>query len=104
MTYQPRKPTDFGIEMHTTTCADSQVCLNAEVSEGKETEATKEYREHVGQSTASLLRQRKPWKGSGRIVVADSFYGSCQTAEWLMDELGLHSLLAVKTGHRGFPK
>ena len=42
-------------------------------------------------------------KGSGRIVIADSFFGSCQTAEWLMDELGLYCILAIKTRHRGFP-
>lgn len=46
----------------------------------------------------------KPYKGTGRIVIADSFFGSCQTAEWLMDELGLYCILAIKTGHRGFPK
>jgi hypothetical protein len=50
------------------------------------------------------LRLCKPWRGTGRIVIADSFFGSCQTAEWLMDELGLYCILAIKTGHRGFPK
>ena len=50
------------------------------------------------------LRLCKPYKGSGRVVIADSFFGNCQTVEWLMDELGLYSILAIKTGHRGFPK
>ncbi len=102
--YQPRKPTKYGIEMKTTACAESGLCVNAELAEGKERDATKEYREEVGQSTAVTLRLCKPWKGTGRVVVADSYFGSCQTAEWLMDELGLYSILAVKTGHRGFPK
>lgn len=48
MAYQPRKPTEFGIEMHTTTCAESKVMVNAEVSEGKEREALKDYRDQVG--------------------------------------------------------
>ncbi len=102
--YQPRKPTEYGIEMKTTTCTESGLCVNAELAEGKLRDALKEYRDQVGQSTAVTLRQCKPWKGSGRVVVADSFFGSCQTAEWLMDELGLYSILAVKTGHRGYPK
>jgi hypothetical protein len=51
-----------------------------------------------------VLRLCSPWKGTGRVVIADSFFGSCQTAEWLMDELGLHSILAVKAGHRSYPK
>ena len=50
------------------------------------------------------LRLYKDYSGSARVVIADSYFGSCQTAEWLMDELGLYSILAVKTGHRGFPK
>lgn len=36
--------------------------------------------------------------------MADSWFGSCRTAEWLMDVLGLHSILAIKTGHSGYPK
>ncbi len=102
--YQPRKPTEYGIEMKTAACAESSLCLHAELTEGKVRDAEKEYRDQVGQSTAVTLRLTKLWAGSGRVVIADSFYGSCQTAEWLMDELGLYCILAVKTGHRGFPK
>lgn len=58
----------------------------------------------MGQSTAVTLRLCKDYTGTCRIVIADSFFGSCQTAEWLMDELGLYCILAIKTGHRGFPK
>ncbi len=90
--------------MKTCACSDSGLCINAELTEGKVRDAEKEYRDEVGQSTAVTLRLCKPWSGTGRCVIADSFFGSCQTAEWLMDELGLHSILAVKTGHRGFPK
>lgn len=102
--YQPRKPTQYGIELKTCCCADSGVMINAELTEGKVRDAEKEYRDQVGQSTAVTLRMAKPWKGTGRVVIADSFFGSCQTAEWLMDELGLYSILAIKTGHRGYPK
>lgn len=58
----------------------------------------------MGQSTAVTLRLCKPYAFSGRIVIADSYFGSCQTAEWLMDEVGLYCILAIKTGHRGYPK
>lgn len=104
VTYQPRKPTPYGIELKTMACSESGVMLNAELAEGKARQARKQYRDQVGESTAVTLRLCKPYKGTGRVVVADSFFGSCQTAEWLVDELGLFSILAIKTGHRGFPK
>ena len=72
--------------------------------EGKEADAAKKYRDQVGATTATTLRLVEPWRGSGRTVVGDSWFGSCNTAEWLMDEMGLHSILAIKTGHAGYPK
>lgn len=85
-------------------CGLTHIILNIDLAEGKERDARKEYRDEVGASVATTLRLCKPYKGSGRCVVADSWFGSCNTSEWLWDELGLHSILAVKTGHRGFPK
>ena len=102
--YIPRKPTPYGIEMKTLACASARIVLQMEMVEGRELDATKKYRDQVGASTATTLRLCEPWAGSGRIVVADAWFGSCNTAEWLMDVLGLYCILAVKTGHRGFPK
>lgn len=85
-------------------CSESGVMLNAEIAEGKVEDAKKGYRDQLGQSTAVTLRLCKPYSGSARVVIADSFFGSCNTAEWLMDELGLYCILAIKTGHRGYPK
>ncbi len=48
VTYQPYKPTQCGIEMKTSCCADSGVCVNAELTEGKVRDAEKEYRAQVG--------------------------------------------------------
>lgn len=48
MTYQPRKPTPYGIELKTMACSDSGVMLNAEIAEGKNVDAEKEYRDQVG--------------------------------------------------------
>lgn len=104
MTYQARKPTPFGIELKTLACGSSHVMLHAEIAEGKEKDAAKEYRDQVGATTATTLRLCKPYRGTGRMLVADSWFGSCNTAEWLWDELGMYSVMAVKTGHRGFPK
>ena len=78
--------------------------LNMELVEGKEREERKEYRDQVGASPATTLRLAKPYKGTGRVVIADSWFGSCNTAEWLYDELGLYSIMAIKTGYAGYPK
>lgn len=104
VTYLPRKPTPYGIEVKSLACGDSGVLLNAEVVEGASTDATKRWRDQVGATTATTLRLCEPYAGTGRTVIGDAWFGSCNTAEWLMDVFGLHSILAVKTGHRGFPK
>lgn len=45
VTYQPRKPTPYGVELKTLCCSDSGVLLNAEMAEGKERDAVKKYRD-----------------------------------------------------------
>jgi hypothetical protein len=104
VTYLPRKPTPYGIELKVAACASSQILLAAEIVEGKEVDAKKKYRDEIGATTACTLRLTEPWRGTGRIVVGDSWFGSCNSAEWLMDVNGLYCVLAVKTGHKGFPK
>lgn len=104
VTYLPRKPTPYGIEIKSLACGESCILLNAEVVEGKELDAQKKWRDEVGASTATTLRLCEPYQGTGRTIIGDAWFGSLNTAEWLMDVLGLHSILAVKTGHRGFPK
>ena len=104
VTYLPRKPTPYGIEIKGAACADGRILLFIEVVEGKEIDARKKFRDEVGSTTACTLMLTEPWKGTGRIVVGDSWFGSCNTAEWLMDVNGLYCILAVKTGHKGYPK
>lgn len=104
ITYLPRKPTPYGIELKVTADGKWHIILSLEVVEGKELDAAKKFRNEVGATVACTLRLTEPWKGSGRIVIGDSWFGSCNTAEWLMDVNGLYSILAVKTGHKGFPK
>lgn len=104
MTYLPRKPTPYGIMLKSLCCGDSNIMLAAEVVESKEVMVDKEYRDETGASTATTLRLTKYWAGTGRTVVADSWFGSCNTAEFLMDTHGLHSIMCVKNGSAGFPK
>ena len=77
VTFQPRKPTQYGIEMKTMVCAVTRIMLNAELAEGKQRDAMKRYRDQVGASTATTLRLVLPYKGTGRVVIADSWFGSC---------------------------
>ncbi len=102
--HMPRKPTPYGIEMHTTACAQAKIILFAEAVEGKEIDALKKYRDVTTATTATTLRMLEAWAGTGRTAIMDAWFGSCNTAEFLQDLLGLHCILAVKTGHRGFPK
>ena len=85
-------------------CGESRVMLNVEMAEGKELDAQKEYRDFLGASPATTLRLAKPYAESARVVIGDSWFGSCNTAEQLYDELGQYCIMAVKTGHKGYPK
>jgi hypothetical protein len=85
MRYLPRKPTPCGIMLKTLCDGDSKIMLAAEVSEYKEVMVKKEYQDINGASCATTLRLTKYWVGSGRTVVADSWFGRCNTAEHLMD-------------------
>ncbi len=58
----------------------------------------------MGAGTATTLRLVSKYRDSQRTVIADSRFGSCNTLEWLWDEMHLHSIMAVKTAHAGFPK
>ena len=37
-------------------------------------------------------------------LTTDSWFGSYNMAEWLLNEMGIFCILANKTGHKGFPK
>jgi hypothetical protein len=95
MTYLARQPIPYGIMMKTLCYGDSKIMLAAEVSLSKEVTAKNEGRNINGASCANTLRLTKYWAGSGRSVVADSWFGSCNTAGHLMDVHGLHSFLCV---------
>ena len=41
VTYQPRKPTQYGIELKTMVCSAAKVMLSAELAEGAQRDALK---------------------------------------------------------------
>jgi len=98
-----RKPTDKGREVHTVCDAISGIMVGGEVFEGAAAMEHAEFTAKFQKSTALTLRLVKPWFGTNRIVVADSWFGSVQTVLALY-EYGLYGVLNVKTAHRGYPK
>ena len=103
LSYIPRKPHPLGIQLKTICDGVSGVFLGFDPVEGAEQDAKKEFYSDFGSTTATTLRLAKRWFGSRRVVVADSWFGSLKTCEELREN-GLHSVLCVKTGHRGYPK
>ena len=63
-----------------TCCGISQIVLNNELYEGKEKMRTKSYNDLYGATTATSLRSTDPWKFSGRIMLADGWFGSSKCA------------------------
>ena len=55
-------------------------------------------------TTATCLRLTQNWKHTGRVVIADSWFGSVTSAVQLMKVNGLHSIMLVKTAHSIYPK
>jgi len=63
----------------------------------------KEFYAKYRTTTATSLGLKKPFFGSGRVCLGDSWFGSVKTCCALL-ERGVYSVLNVKTAHRGFPK
>ena len=61
--------------------------LKAEIDEGEATHASKKYCDQVQYTTASTLRMVEDYQGSERTVIADRWFGSPNTLEWLWDEM-----------------
>lgn len=99
-----RKPRPIGNECKNLCDARSKIVLNIELYEGREFMAEKEHVNRVGATTATCLRLTEPWKGSGRIIVGDSWFGSVKSARELYQTNGLYSILLVKTAYRDYPK
>ena len=98
-----RKPDSMGHELKTLADSTSRVLFQFELQEGKDLDNAKQYVEEYGATCALVLRMMEPFKGSGRVLIGDSWFGSVKTA-LLLYEWGLYSVLNVKTAHKFFPK
>ena len=65
--------------------------------------AAKEFVDEYGTTTATMLRLTAAYHGTGRIIVADAWFGSLKTAIALIKH-GLYCNMLVKTAHKGFPR
>ena len=98
-----RKPKGVGCELVDIADTDSGVILRLEIKEGKAAEAKKLHAAEHGHGTGVTLRLTTPWHSSGRVVVADSAFGSVKTAVQ-MRKSGMHFIGMVKTAHMKYPK
>lgn len=98
-----RKPTPIGLELHTLCCALSGVLVWFEVYEGKEAMAKKKYNGDFPKSVALTLRMCEPFFSSGRVLIADSWFGSVACVLALFQH-GIFAVMNVKTGTKGYPK
>ena len=74
-----------------------------ELYEGREYMKSKKNVKEYGATCATTLRLTKPWAGTGRVIIGDSWFGSVKTSSSLINENGLHSIRLVKTAHKNFP-
>ena len=98
-----RKPRPIGNEFKNASDARTNIVTTLELYEGQELMAEKEFVDEYGATTATTLRLTAAYHGTGRIIVADSWFGSLKTAIALMKH-GLYCNMLVKTAHKGFPR
>ena len=98
-----RKPDSIGHELKTLACAVCLVMCSFELQEGKVLDDAKKYVAEYGAQAALTLRMLEPFKGTQRVLIGDSWFGSVK-ASILLLSVGMYSVLIVKTGHKLFPK
>eukprot|EP00873_Tetraselmis_striata_P014680 jgi/Tetstr1/434944/TSEL_023940.t1 len=103
LTFLPRKPHPIGWMLKSAACVNGMIYIHLELAECKEDMKLKKYVQEHNATTACTLRLVEPWFKSGRIVVADSWFGSVRCALQL-SALDMFSVLAVKGGKARYPK
>ena len=96
-----RKPDPLGHELKNLACAICKVMFWFELQEGKMCMANKKYVAEYGATAAFVLRAMERFRGTGKALIADSWFGSVKTAVLLL-EWGLYCILVVKTNHKFF--
>ena len=79
----------------------SQIMLNLELHEGNDIMSGKDHVKEYGASTATTLCLTHPYHGTGRRLIADSWFGLVKCATELMNQ-GLYGIMLVKTAHKNF--
>lgn len=80
-----RKPKGVGCEVKTLCDSRSKIMLRLEINEGKDKMATKEGRVEYGAGASTLLRLTRPYRGTGRIILADAWFASLKATKALLD-------------------
>ena len=76
------------------------IMLGLDLIEGAERQSRKEFRtppHNLGESSASVLRLVKPWRGTGRVVIVDGAFTSVILAVYLFTSFGLFMICILKT-------
>jgi len=107
-----RKPTPKGLELHTLCCGICGILLFFEVYEGKKAMEKKEHcaelKTRLGaqgpwRSVSLTIRMVERFANKGRILIADSWFGSVPCVLELFT-LGIYAIMQVKTTHKDYPK
>ena len=101
-----RKPRGTGQEFKTLSACDCNVTTTFEQVRGnKDVSEGRDYVKEYGKAAAVVLRlcEKVDAFGSGRIVIADSWFANLSLFRGLRSK-GLHMIGMIKTGNAGFPK
>ena len=98
-----RKPRPVGNEIKDMSDARTNIVVRLELNEGRQRMQEKEFVPEYGATTATVLRLTKHVQGTGRTIIADSWFGSVKSAAELM-KVGLYSIMLVKTAHKNYPR
>ena len=98
-----RTPQPIRNEIKDLADARSLIAVKLELYEGKETMKEKEHVSKYGATCATTLHLTTDFYGTGRIVIADSGFGSVKMATALKQS-GLYSIMIVETAHKRFPR
>ena len=75
-----RKPKPVSLELKDCSDAETRICLQLELQEGRDAMASKQFSADYNAGTAISLRLTRPWFHTGRCVIGDSAFASVQTA------------------------
>jgi len=98
----PRKPVPVGAEFKVLVDVTTGVILRLEVVKSREDNKMEKFGDTDRATIASVKRLLEPWKHSGLIVIADSFFSSVLTLVTCL-AWGLHFIGNIKIGRKNFP-